>query len=362
MREVLRWQYEEVLLCLTFCARAAAQLAAGAGEAAGDAAEQVLPSPPGAEQSQLPPRDVVGRLVQRVLSSVQTLHLNELSDRKRADSICARLAITQHCQLEKDYVADFLARDLQQFGSNLTAKLLAECEIHLARERREFLEEVDACVEQKVLAYRHEVCADEQQTVLEQRKKLQERLVVLERQGLLRPETKQQYERLRREHRACNVRLELLGAALEGLEWEHDEDSADALVPEGYSAAVPMDVPPPPPQLSVGPPPPPPPGGFVEEAGSSMRDSPSLLENTAPGHEAKGGSRGRPPMPEAPAHGRALREKFSVTASEMPLAADGELPAYPPPRPMRPEGPAPGRGRSLPHFGSTDSLARQESP
>merc|ERR1719335_534433 len=32
MREVLRWQYEEVLLCLTFCARAAAQLAAGAGE------------------------------------------------------------------------------------------------------------------------------------------------------------------------------------------------------------------------------------------------------------------------------------------------------------------------------------------
>ena len=70
----------------------------------------------------------------------------------------------------------------------------------------------------KVLAYRHEVCADEQQTVLEQRKKLQERLVVLERQGLLRPETKQQYERLRREHRACNVRLELLGAALEGLE------------------------------------------------------------------------------------------------------------------------------------------------
>ena len=75
-------------------------------------------------------------------------------------------------------VADFLARDLQQFGSNLKAKLLAECEIHLARERREFLEEVDACVEQKVLAYRHEVCADEQQTVLEQRKKLQERLVV----------------------------------------------------------------------------------------------------------------------------------------------------------------------------------------
>ena len=48
-------------------------------------------------------------------------------------------------------VADFLARDLQQFGSNLTAKLLAECELHLARERREFLEEVDACVEQKVL-------------------------------------------------------------------------------------------------------------------------------------------------------------------------------------------------------------------
>ena len=102
-------------------------------------------------RSQLPPRDVVGRLVQRVLSSVQTLHLNELSDRKRADSISARLAITQHCQLEKDYVADFLARDLQQFGSNLKAKLLAECEIHLARERREFLEEVDACVEQKVL-------------------------------------------------------------------------------------------------------------------------------------------------------------------------------------------------------------------
>ena len=57
-------------------------------------------------RSQLPPRDVVGRLVQRVLSSVQTLHLNELSDRKRADSISARLAITQHCQLEKDYVAD----------------------------------------------------------------------------------------------------------------------------------------------------------------------------------------------------------------------------------------------------------------
>ena len=53
LAEVLRWQYEEVLLCLTFCARAAAQLAAGAGEAAGDAAEQVLPSPPGAEQSEL---------------------------------------------------------------------------------------------------------------------------------------------------------------------------------------------------------------------------------------------------------------------------------------------------------------------
>merc|ERR1719281_801541 len=208
MREVLRWQYEEVLLCLTFAARASQQVTEEEGDAP---SAQVLP----------PPRDGLGRLVQRVLSSIQTLHLNELSERKRADSISSRLAITQHCQLEKDYVTDFLARDLQQFGSNLTAKLLAECELHLARERREFLEEVDACVEQKVLAYRHEVCADEQQTVLEQRKKLQERLVVLERQGLLRPETKQQYERLRREHRACNVRLELLGAALEGLEWEH---------------------------------------------------------------------------------------------------------------------------------------------
>merc|ERR1719261_1407004 len=42
MREVLRWQYEEVLLCLTFAARAAQQL-----EEEGDApSAQVLPPPP----------------------------------------------------------------------------------------------------------------------------------------------------------------------------------------------------------------------------------------------------------------------------------------------------------------------------
>merc|ERR1719281_35904 len=58
MREVLRWQYEEVLICLTFCARAAQQC----GTAESDA-PQVLPAPPGTEQSQLPPRDGVGRLV-----------------------------------------------------------------------------------------------------------------------------------------------------------------------------------------------------------------------------------------------------------------------------------------------------------
>merc|ERR1719281_2022850 len=49
MREVLRWQYEEVLLCLTFAARAAQQVAEEEGDAP---SAQVLPPPPGAEQSQ----------------------------------------------------------------------------------------------------------------------------------------------------------------------------------------------------------------------------------------------------------------------------------------------------------------------
>lgn len=69
-------------------------------------------------------------------------------------------------------------------------------------------------------------------------------------------------------------------------------------------------------------------------------------------------------MPVPPAPGRALREKFSVTASEMPdrpPSSEGEYSVYPPARPIRPEGPPRPSGRSLPHFGSTDSLARQES-
>merc|ERR1719281_1127770 len=49
MREVLRWQYEEVLLCLTFAARASQQVAEEEGDAP---SAQVLPPPPGAEQSQ----------------------------------------------------------------------------------------------------------------------------------------------------------------------------------------------------------------------------------------------------------------------------------------------------------------------
>ena len=36
----------------------------------------------------------------RVLSVLQTQHLQEMADRRRADSVEMRLAITTHCQLE----------------------------------------------------------------------------------------------------------------------------------------------------------------------------------------------------------------------------------------------------------------------
>jgi len=269
---------------------------------------------------------------------LQTQHLQEMADRRRADSVEMRLAITTHCQLEAGAVDALLIRDLEGFATELRARMATECELHLSRERAGLLQEVDASVGERVAAYRHEVAAEEQQAVMERRKALAGKLAVLERQGLLRPETKAQYERLRREMKACSKKLEVLGESLQELAYD-DELELEPLVPDWppYPERPKAPERPPMPERPSARPVPMSPD---EEEDYPRRESPSLLENTSPNAQSFGDL-----LPK--------REKLVVSAS------------YEEPRvPTRPTGP-PARPRtrpsSLPRFGSVESFADSES-
>merc|ERR1719456_1700894 len=191
LKEVLRWQLQELLVMLTFAVRAAAKLVG-----ADQAATRMPPAPTSdCEEEPTPLGEVTARLVDRVLSALQEAHMQEIADRRRGDSVEMRLAITTHCQMETGAVQALLGRDLEAFTVDLRAGLASECEQHLVRERAGLMEEVEDAVARRVEAYRQEVAAEEQQAVMERRKALAGKLAGLERQGLLRPETKAVYER-----------------------------------------------------------------------------------------------------------------------------------------------------------------------
>eukprot|EP00929_Paragymnodinium_shiwhaense_P047770 TRINITY_DN2422_c0_g1_i1.p1 TRINITY_DN2422_c0_g1~~TRINITY_DN2422_c0_g1_i1.p1 ORF type:complete len:1327 (-),score=405.70 TRINITY_DN2422_c0_g1_i1:140-4120(-) len=151
---------------------------------------------------------IARRLLDRVLTQMHSDQRQELLDLKRANAREVRRVLQNLCQLEASLVDEVAAADLDEFRSQVKAKLLADCEVHLCEERRELSERVDADLELHVSKYRRQTLEEELKALTERRKWLTERLVVMQSQGTAAPGEKAVLQHLRAELRACELRYE----------------------------------------------------------------------------------------------------------------------------------------------------------
>lgn len=148
------------------------------------------------------------RLLERILSLLNTLHRDELLDAKRAYTKEQRLAVQHLCQLEPDFVDGVTRQDLSEFKLQMSTRLLSDCEFQLCEERKHLIEQVESEVAKHLAQHQNEVDAQELAVVKERRKWLTDRLVVLQANGAVGAGDRAVIHRLREELRACEKKME----------------------------------------------------------------------------------------------------------------------------------------------------------
>lgn len=148
-------------------------------------------------------------LLERVLTAMNSSHREELLRLKRAYAAEQRLALQSFCQLDSDAIARIVEREFKEYGSQVSTRLLAECEYHICEERKQLLAQVDNDVDIFVAKRKHEIEEEEQVIVKDRRKWLTDRIVVLQASGSSGPNERALLQRLRQELRSCESKIEL---------------------------------------------------------------------------------------------------------------------------------------------------------
>jgi hypothetical protein len=149
------------------------------------------------------------RLLERALTVIHQQHRQELLQLKREYTVEIRNALLNICQIEKDAVASALERDLKEYEMQVRARLLSDCEYHLCEERKQLGTQVDDEVELHIAKYKRQVLEEEFAAVKERRKFLTERLVVIQANpGSIGVGERAVMQRLRQELRACEAKIE----------------------------------------------------------------------------------------------------------------------------------------------------------
>jgi hypothetical protein len=149
------------------------------------------------------------RLLDRALSAMEGQQRDELWALKRAYAVEQRGAVQTLCQLESDQVSQAVKQDLDEFELQISTRLLADSEHHFCEERKQLARQVGEEVTVHVATYRRQVEEEEQAAVLERRKWVTERLIVLQANGSTCPGDRAVLQRLRQELRACESKIEL---------------------------------------------------------------------------------------------------------------------------------------------------------
>jgi len=177
------------------------------------------------------------RLLERTLTPLHTGHREELLALKRAHAREVRVALQQLCQLEAPAVDRSINADVDEFRSQVKAKLVSDCESHLCEERRQLAEQVEQDLELHVSAYQRQADDEERAALKERRKWLTERLVVMQTQGAISPGDKAAMQHFREELRACELRFEKREQELLASE---GDSAAAGDGPDTASAAAPL--------------------------------------------------------------------------------------------------------------------------
>eukprot|EP00927_Polykrikos_kofoidii_P017947 TRINITY_DN18240_c0_g1_i1.p1 TRINITY_DN18240_c0_g1~~TRINITY_DN18240_c0_g1_i1.p1 ORF type:complete len:1386 (-),score=285.32 TRINITY_DN18240_c0_g1_i1:93-3647(-) len=165
-----------------------------------------------AQEQQLEERvlydSLMRRLLERMLTPLHQQHREELLTLKRDQAREVRQVLQHLCQREASVVDAATRADLEEYRSQVKAKLLSDCEYHICEERKQLTEQVDAELEMHISQYKRQVLEEEISALRERRKWLTERLVVMQSQGVLAPGDKAVLSQLRSELRACELRFE----------------------------------------------------------------------------------------------------------------------------------------------------------
>jgi len=136
-------------------------------------------------------------------------HREELLRLKRAYAAEQRRALQSFCQLDSDEIARIVEREFKEYGSQISTRLLAECEYHICEERKQLIAQVDHDVDMFVAKRKQDMEEEEQVIVKDRRKWLTDRIVVLQASGSSGPNERALLQRLRQELRSCESKIEL---------------------------------------------------------------------------------------------------------------------------------------------------------
>lgn len=150
------------------------------------------------------------RILERVLTVINQVHRDELLDLKRAYAVETRLAVQTFCQLEAEEVEKAVSQDIAEYKLQIASRLLADTEYHVCEERKQMMEQVDSEVADHMRAYKRQVDEQEQGLAKDRRKWLTDRLVILQANGSTGAGDRALLQRLRRELRAVESRIEML--------------------------------------------------------------------------------------------------------------------------------------------------------
>ncbi|CAJ1457322.1 unnamed protein product [Effrenium voratum] len=202
LADVMRRQFADFLLVLRLCSLAA---------------QWLLPTEVRPNCEHLPPLEdpqeahdegdalyqtLCQKMLHRALRILTEQQREELLSLKRDASAEIRATLQQLCQLEPEVLEKATRRDVKEFQVQVAARLLFDCERQIKEEHKRQASRVNQNVDLQIARYKREIQEEEQSIILERRKWLMDRIVVLQNGT----GSDRALARLRAELRACDAK------------------------------------------------------------------------------------------------------------------------------------------------------------
>eukprot|EP00930_Biecheleria_cincta_P065784 TRINITY_DN5168_c0_g1_i2.p1 TRINITY_DN5168_c0_g1~~TRINITY_DN5168_c0_g1_i2.p1 ORF type:complete len:1176 (+),score=284.16 TRINITY_DN5168_c0_g1_i2:28-3555(+) len=149
------------------------------------------------------------RLLEKGLTLLAEAQREELLNLKQAYAGEQRLSLEHFCQLEGDMVKKIIEQDIQEFKLQVSARMLSDCERQVNEERKQLVGQVSDSTAGHVAQYRRRLQEEEQAVLMERRKWVMNKIVILQANGTVNQNERAMLQRLRSELRACEAKLEV---------------------------------------------------------------------------------------------------------------------------------------------------------